>query len=127
VAGGGGVFVPVQYPVSSGTTTTICGTTVSGKWVLFPGTQVPEPGKTGFQGYLVNMTAPGTPTIPNTDYKLQYWVTSANTGCCAVGPTPFVTCAVTAGLPYRFIAHFKVGKAPPSGTVIELRGTWTPP
>jgi hypothetical protein len=128
--GSGGPFTPMQFPSASGGVSSICGQTVSGKWVLFPDTQIPPTGKTGFQGSIWNVTAEPDVQISNNDYVLQWWVTGANTGCCSkvIPPTPpnEVKCNVTAGLVYRFIAHFKVGKAPPNGTMIELRGLWTP-
>jgi len=129
--GSGGPFTPMQFTSASGGVSSICGQTVSGKWVLFPETRIPPTGATGFQGSIWNVTANPDVQISNDDYVLQWWVTGANTACCSkfTPPPPpnEVKCNVTAGLVYRFIAHFKVGKAPPNGTTIELRGLWTPP
>jgi len=127
----GGNFVPVQALLASSGQLTVCNPPqpVSGTYVRFyPPYQVPNPGDTGFRGHLYNLTT-GV-AIPNTDYYLQWIVTGSNTGCCTpLGspPTPptDVTCPVTPGLSYRFIAHFKTGKVPTGNPAIELLGTWT--
>jgi len=125
----GGNFVPVQAVPGLGGDITICGNPVSGTYVRFhPPVQTPSTGDTGFRGYLWNVTA-GKP-IPSSAYYLQWFVTSANTGCCtplSAPPTPptDVTCPVTPGLAYRFTAHFKTGQIPPNNPTIELRGAWT--
>lgn len=122
----GGVFVPTQGPVGSSSTTKVCGETVSGKWVAFPGSQTPEAGKTGFRGYLYNITT--SQEVANANYVLQMWVSSVNKPCCTPDPNmpPWVVGTVSSQYSYVFIAHFKKGKAPPSGNIIELRGAWTP-
>lgn len=124
--GAGGNFVPVQASATTGGSLTICNQPVSGTYVRFyPPTQYPNPGDTGFRGYLWNATTGST--IPNTHYYLQWFVTIANTGCCTpvAGSTTDVSCPVTAGSGYRFTAHFKSGYAPPAGTQVTLQGAWT--
>lgn len=122
----GGNFVPVQAQLASSATVTICNQAVSGTYVRFyPPTQYPNTGDTGYRGYLWNVTA-GV-AILNTDYLLQWFVTSANTGCCTpvANSTTDVSCPVSAGLAYRFTAHFKTGHVPTGNPTIELRGAWT--
>ena len=133
--GAGGTFAAMQYPAANSTTTSICGQTVSGRWVKFSGSQTPDPGMTRWQGKLLNITS-NSVVINHNDYLLQIWVTSADTSCCTVvadnttAIPPIVNevayTPVTSMKSYRFIAHFKVGKAPPVGNVIELRGDWKP-
>ncbi len=120
----GGAIVPLQYSVASGTTTSVCGQTVSGKWVRFADTRTADPGTTKFQGALKNVTT-GDP-VPKGDYLLQIWRTVASCPCATplADPSNEVSGPSTAGYVYRFIAHFKVGKAPPVGSVIELNGQW---
>ena len=126
----GGNFVPMQAVLISSGTLTVCNPPqqVSGTYVQFyPPQQIPNTGDTGFQGSLWNASA--GKTIFATDYYLQWFVTGANTGCC----TPLsgssqetqVRCPVTAGTPYGFTAHFKVGKVPPNNPTIQLNGAWT--
>lgn len=122
----GGNFVPVQSVLASGGGIKICNQTVSGTYTRFyPPTQTPNTGDIGFRGFLWNVTTGAA--IPNTAYYLQWFVTSANTGCCTavVNSTTDVSCPVSAGLVYRFTAHFKTGQVPPSNSTIELRGAWT--
>ena len=121
-----GNFVPVQSLPGSGGSVTVCGQSVSGTYVRFyPPTQIPNTGDTGFQGSLLNVTT--GQTIPNTDYLLQWFVTSANNGCCTPvgGSSSDVSCPVTAGLSYRFTAHFLPGHVPTGNPTIQLNGAWT--
>lgn len=122
--GPGGTFVPVSYPTYSGGSSSICGATVSGSYIRFyPPTQTPDSGKTGWAGGVYKKST-GV-QVPNNQFKLQWFVTSASTGCCAASTDGLtVTCPVTYGLTYRFICHFIV--PPATGEVYELRGTWTP-
>jgi hypothetical protein len=123
----GGDFVPVQALLAGGGQVTVCGQPVSGNYVRFyPPTQIPPTGYTGFRGALWNVTA--NSSIPNTDYYLQFFVTSQNNGCCAIvgGSSTDVSCPVTAGLTYRFTAHFKTGHVPAGNPTIQLSGAWTP-
>jgi hypothetical protein len=115
-----------QVVLGSGGSTTICQNPVSGKYYRFyPPAQTPNTGDIGFQGFVWNVSTGAA--VPNTDYYLEWFVTAANKGCCtAVPATPptDVTCPVTPGLLYKFTAHFKSGKVPPTGTILELRGAW---
>ena len=121
----GGNFVPVQATLASSGSLTVCGQAVSGTFVRFyPPTQIPPSGYTSFRGYLWNATT--STVIPNTDYLLQWFVTSANYGCCTdvAGSSTDVTCPVTAGLSYRFTAFFFTGKVPTGSPTIQINGAW---
>jgi hypothetical protein len=121
--GTGGTFTAVTWPTVSGGTRSICGSTVSGVKVNFyPPTQIPDPGKTGWAGG-VYRKSDGV-QVPNSNFKLQWFVSVTSTDCCSASGTFNVTCPVTSGLTYRFICHFIV--APPVGEQYELRGSWTP-
>lgn len=122
----GGVFVPVQGVAGTNGSTKVGGQVVSGKWMSFPGSQTPDAGKTGFRGQLYDVTV--DQAVPHTHYVLQMWVSSTIKPCCTpdAGAPPWVVGAVSDQRSYSFIAHFKKGKAPPPGNVIELRGGWTP-
>lgn len=119
----GGNFVPVQAALAANGSATVCGQPVSGKYVRFyPPTQTPPAGYAGFQGRLEDAVTGAI--IPNNHYYLQWFVTAANQACCTPVPGGLeVSCPVTPGLTYRFIAHFKVGVAPPP--TVRLVGAWT--
>lgn len=126
--GASGPFAATQYPVANGTTLSICGQPVSGRWVRFPGTQTPDAGLIRFEGRLVNVTSNNI-VINRNDYLLQWWYTSSDTGCCtnaAAANNDVAFSPASSSKAYRFIAHFKKTKAPPVGNVIELRGDWLP-
>jgi hypothetical protein len=122
-AGSGGAFLPIDNPVTAGTVTTICQHPVSGHWDQFPGAQTAPAGKTGVKCQILNKST--NQVIPNSSYYLQFWVNAFNTGCMSNLPGDWVTCNVTAGRNYLFIAHFIT--PPPDGTVLELQGVWLPP
>lgn len=120
----GGNFVPVQAIVAPGGSTTVCNQQVSGTFVRFyPPKQTPPAGYGRFQGYLRNVNTGAI--VPSSNYYLQWFVTSANYGCCTSVSSTEVRCSVTPGLAYCFTAHFKVGAVPPSETPIQLIGAWT--
>lgn len=127
--GAGGPFAAVQNPVGNSSVAKVCNYTVSKKWVAFPGSQTPDPGIIGFEGYLKKVAGGVTSVIPNSDYVLQWWVNIANTSCATNLPAPSakVGFSATPGLAYKFYAHFLPGKAPSSGTSIILDGAWMTP
>jgi len=121
----GGNFVPVQATLAGGGSVSVCGQAVSGSYVRFyPPTEIPPSGYTSFRGYLWNATT--SAVVPNTDYLLQWFVTSANNGCCTVvaNSTTDVSCPVTAGLTYRFTAFFLNGHVPTGNPTIQINGAW---
>ena len=124
--------MPVQGTGLAGIQQQLCGITVRRAFDLKTSdgqsTQTPNPGDIGFTGYLYDVTA--GQSITNTRYVLYYYVNSQNKGCSTnVNNDPFyVGLNVTAGLPYRFTAYFKVmaNPAPPPTThELQLLGTWT--
>jgi hypothetical protein len=79
-----------------------------------------------FQGYIKNDVT-GL-VIPNNGYVLQWYVNTLNLGCCTPlsGSSQEVTCSVTGGVTYRFIAHYRAGYVPPAGQTVSLYGTFVP-
>lgn len=88
--------------------------------------QKPDPGYTGWEGYVCDLTA-GT-VITNTHYVLQWIVDMNNWGCGTpiAGSSTDVYFPATAGLSYKLTAHWKPGYVPPASHVIEICGDWIP-
>ena len=123
----GGNFTPVQAPMSSAGTNSICGQPVSTKYFRFAA-QTPPTGTLGWVGYLVqsNTVTHLTQTVPSAQYIMQWAVTTQNTGCATnvSGSTINVGFSVNTTLTHRWIAHWK--QTPPASTVMILYGSWVP-
>ena len=128
--GPGGTFAAVQNPVQTSGQSTVCGNSVGSKWTRFPGTQTPVSPDAGFRGNLWKVVSGTEVLILRSTYYLQ-WLNSDDTSqqdCCTDitgSTTEEVQCTLIPGNPYSFTAFFKAGQAPPSGTTIILKGTWT--
>jgi hypothetical protein len=129
-AGSGGVFIPCDWPVMAGTGGNICipPQPVSGYTDRFPTNEVPSTGQTALKCQIINKSATPNVAIDNTDYYLQWFVTSMNNGCMTnlPGTTTWVAYTVTPGLTYHLTAFFKIGHVPAAGTVLELQGVYLP-
>jgi len=128
--GGGGAFIPCDWPLSAGTVQNICTPPkpVSGYYDRFPTNEVPIAGQTGLKCQIINKSVTPNVALSNTDYYLQWFVTSMNNGCMTNlgGTTTWVAYTVTPGLTYHFTAYFVSGHVPAPGTTLELQGVYLP-
>jgi hypothetical protein len=127
-SGSGGVFLPVDDPVSAGTLQNICvpPQAVSGYYDRFLQAYTPTATQTGLKCKIMNKSS--NVFLANTDYYLNAFVNVQTNGCMTnfPGTTDTVGCDVIPGYRYVFTAYFKSGHVPPAGTILELQGEWQP-